>query len=69
MKHAFHCPAHNDKNPSLRIWLDNNRLTFFCFAGCSQEKILLAIDELGLFDDNIGQKWSSCGGKGNESKP
>ena len=41
-----HCPAHDDKNPSLSIGEgDDNRALLHCFAGCALEDVL---DALGL---------------------
>ena len=33
------CPAHDDKNPSLTFWEDENDIKFKCFAGCSEQEI------------------------------
>lgn len=38
-----HCPAHNDKNPSLSIDRDAERTLLFCHAGCSFENIVSAL--------------------------
>lgn len=47
------CPAHDDKNPSLRVWVsDEGWVRFKCYAhGCSRESIL---DKLGLELRDIG---------------
>ena len=38
------CPAHNDKNPSLTIWIDNNgKAALNCHAGCDHKSILEAL--------------------------
>jgi putative DNA primase/helicase len=35
------CPAHDDKNPSLQVWLDENEyIAINCYAGCSIDIIL-----------------------------
>jgi len=34
-----HCPAHDDKNPSLSIKLENGRLFTHCFAGCTPKQV------------------------------
>ena len=39
------CPAHEDKSPSLSVReLDDSRILVHCFAGCSVEEILAAVD-------------------------
>lgn len=39
------CPVHGDKNPSLSIGIgDNGKLLFYCFAGCTFEKIINALN-------------------------
>lgn len=39
------CPAHEDKSPSLSIkFSDNNTILIHCFAGCSPNDIVNAID-------------------------
>lgn len=44
------CPAHGDKNPSLAIKLmDDGRILMHCFAGCSTEEVLAAVD-MSLLD-------------------
>ncbi len=45
-----HCPAHNDKNPSLSISDGNNKILFHCFAGCSKESIINEFKKLGLWN-------------------
>lgn len=42
------CPAHEDKNPSLSVddGADGKPL-FFCFAGCSQEAVMAALQARG----------------------
>ena len=40
------CPAHNDHNPSLSIYVDESgSLTVRCFAGCATTRV---VQELGL---------------------
>lgn len=39
------CPAHNDKTPSLSYWEDGpDRVGICCYAGCSQDAILEALN-------------------------
>jgi 5S rRNA maturation endonuclease (ribonuclease M5) len=45
------CPAHEDKNPSLRFILnDNGRIGLHCNVGCKEESIL---DRLGLEEKDL----------------
>jgi DNA primase len=39
------CPAHDDKNPSLSIRDDGERVLIHCFAGCDSQDV---IDAVGL---------------------
>jgi hypothetical protein len=50
------CPAHDDRTPSLSIGYGyDGRIVFHCHAGCSQQDVLHALVERGL--------WSSDGSK------
>lgn len=37
------CPVHDDKNPSLSISIDSNKLLIHCYAGCKFEEIIQAV--------------------------
>ena len=39
-----HCPSHDDKNPSLSIKEDSQGVLINCFAGCSYDQILKALN-------------------------
>lgn len=39
------CPAHSDRNPSLSINEDNEKILMFCHAGCSFEEIIQALEQ------------------------
>ena len=43
------CPAHDDKNPSFTAKDDNGKILVHCFAGCSQEEVIGALRDLGLW--------------------
>ena len=48
-----HCPAHDDTNPSLSVDLgDNGKVVVKCWAGCSQEEVISALRNRGLWPDN-----------------
>ncbi len=48
------CPAHDDKSPSLKIDIKNDKILIKCWTGCSIEDILGAV---GLdFDDIFPDK-------------
>ncbi len=38
------CPAHDDKNPSLNIKAEDGRLLLKCFARCSTEEVVAALN-------------------------
>ena len=37
---SAHCPAHEDRNPSLSIRLEGGKILLHCFAGCSVNEII-----------------------------
>jgi 5S rRNA maturation endonuclease (ribonuclease M5) len=49
-----HCPAHEDKDPSLSVCERNGNILLKCFAGCSFEAVCgaLEIEPRQLFSDN-----------------
>jgi len=48
------CPAHNDKNPSLSIAQDGDRILLHCHAGCDTDTVLgaLGLTLKDLFQDD-----------------
>src|SRR5438093_4378090 len=44
-----HCPAHNDRHPSLSIDTRRGKLLFFCRAGCTQAALVAALRARGLW--------------------
>jgi len=47
-----HCPAHDDRNPSLSIRDGNNgKPLLHCFAGCSPEAVIAALRARGLWSE------------------
>ena len=47
-----HCPAHDDRTPSLSVKERlGRRPLLHCFAGCDYEHIHNALDLLGVYDD------------------
>lgn len=47
-----HCPAHEDRNPSLSITEQNGKLLVKCFAGCDQESVIQGLRDRGLWPDS-----------------
>jgi len=43
-----HCPAHDDRSPSLSVRVGDRSLLFKCFAGCTVLEILRAVRRLKL---------------------
>ena len=44
------CPAHNDTHPSLSVSESSDgRVLIYCFAGCSQERVIDALKRKGLW--------------------
>ena len=54
--YSGHCPAHDDKNPSLSFWEDGGIVRFKCHAGCSTEEIK---DALGIPSVSKGSSGNS----------
>jgi len=42
------CPAHDDRTPSLSVTLGRRAILFHCFAGCSNEEVIAALDRQGV---------------------
>jgi len=43
------CPAHDDRNPSLSVSDKNGKILVHCWAGCTQEEVIGALRDLGLW--------------------
>jgi len=44
-----HCPAHDDRNPSLSVTEHDGRVLVHCHAGCAQDAVLAALRARGLW--------------------
>ena len=44
------CPAHSDKNPSLRIAQGDSRVLLHCYAGCEPSSIITALKNRGILE-------------------
>lgn len=42
------CPAHEDRTPSLSVTLGRKAILFHCFAGCTNEEVIAALDRQGV---------------------
>lgn len=49
-----HCPAHNDRNPSLHVSSNDGKLLVKCHAGCEQQDVIKALQERGLWPKGNG---------------
>ena len=47
------CPAHDDRTPSLSVMLGRKAILFHCFAGCSNEDVIAALDRRGVRRQNL----------------
>ena len=45
----LHCPAHDDRNPSLSLTVRGDRVLVHCHAGCSQERVIEALRQRELW--------------------
>ena len=43
------CPAHDDRNPSFSVTDKNGKILVKCWAGCTQEEVIGALRDLGLW--------------------
>ncbi len=43
------CPAHDDRNPSFSARDDNGKILVKCFSGCTQDEVIKALRDLGLW--------------------
>ena len=43
------CPAHEDRNPSLSISYNGEKVLFHCHAGCTQDDVISALRARGLW--------------------
>ncbi|MBW1976097.1 MAG: hypothetical protein JRI45_11125 [Deltaproteobacteria bacterium] len=43
------CPVHDDRNPSLHVSQKDGKILVHCFAGCTQEAVIEALKERGLW--------------------
>ncbi|MDD2901551.1 MAG: AAA family ATPase [Syntrophales bacterium] len=51
-----HCPAHDDKTPSLSISQSNGRVLVKCFGGCSQAAVIDALQARDLWPSTNGDR-------------
>ena len=49
-----HCPAHNDKNPSFKVSIGDDKLLVKCHAGCEQNEVIQALDAIGVWPYSRG---------------
>lgn len=53
------CPAHPDRNPSLRVTAIPGSVLIHCFAGCDTDTVLhtMGLDRASLFDNPTGRTY------------
>jgi hypothetical protein len=49
---STHCPAHDDKDPSLSVQTRNGRVLVHCHAGCAQNAVIAALRDRELWPSN-----------------
>ena len=55
-----HCPAHEDRKPSLSIREANDgKVLVYCHAGCAQDSVISALRQRGLWADDCPRTSSS----------
>jgi len=54
-----HCPAHEDKNPSLSITEKDGKPLVYCYAGCSQQAVIAALRGRGLWPERSRREFST----------
>jgi len=62
------CPAHDDRNPSLSLTERDGRLLVHCHAGCSQEAVIEALRERGLWPEREQHETPKQNGKARARK-
>jgi hypothetical protein len=53
-----HCPSHDDMTPSLTLTVRDGKVLFNCKTGCSQDSVLGALRERGLWSTTAQRKLS-----------
>jgi len=51
-----HCPAHDDREPSLSIRNADGKVLVRCHAGCEQVRVIATLRHLGLWKPNSGSR-------------
>jgi hypothetical protein len=52
------CPAHHDCSPSLSVRELHGKILIHCFAGCSQDDVIAALRDLGLWPERPRRNWT-----------
>lgn len=52
------CPSHNDRSPSLSLRDVNGTILAHCHAGCSQQDVLAALRDRGLWPEREQEDWT-----------
>jgi hypothetical protein len=55
-----YCPAHDDDNASLEVAEKDGKTLVWCGAGCSQDQVLAALIDLGLWHNSDASRTSRC---------
>ena len=50
-KGHVHCPAHEDKNPSLSVTEEHGKVLLRCRTNCARDAVIVALQKWGLWPD------------------
>ncbi len=53
-----HCPAHEDRSPSLSVRQEGDKILVHCFAGCRQAAVIEALRVRGLWPESERPNWT-----------
>lgn len=62
-----HCPAHDDEDPSLSVSVKNGKLLVHCHGGCTQNEVIAAFGDRGLWPKAGGGGGKASAGKQHDS--
>jgi hypothetical protein len=64
-----HCPAHEDRTPSLAVTKKGPQILVHCHAGCEQAEVIAALDQLGLWRSGHSSRKGNLARTGRAAHP